>query len=239
MSELPHSNWAHIYDLAYEVRYGAMYRNLTQQTIDVIQQVLGTTGSIIDFGAGTGRTTIPLLERGYQVTAVEPCRPMADELLKKAGSYRVDLHVEKMEDFQPIRTYDMALCIFTVIAYILEPDKLKQSLVTAYESLRSGGVLLLEVPSRCKFISSSYMLGGLSRNVSVQPTIDGKFEYIENISYVNQSGVTESAMDRFTIRCWEPQYVNRILEEVGFVDAGLEVKLCSQVDPDYRLVKKA
>ena len=79
----------------------------------------------------------------------------------------------------------------------------------------------------------------MSRDVIVRPTIDDHFEYIENIRYVKRSGETETASDRFTIRCWELPYVKSILIDVGFVDAGLDVKFHAPLDSDYILVKRA
>ena len=239
MTKQPHASWANIYDKAYELSFGSLYDELTEHTIAAIERVLGPTGSIVDFGAGTGRLTLPLLDRGYQVTAVEPCQEMADVLRQKGHGRSLDLFIAKMADFQPATTYDMALCVFTVIAYILNPDELKQSLMSTYKSLRPGGVLILEVPSRYKFVSQSTKTPEMSRDVIVRPTIDDHFEYIENIRYVNHSGETETASDRFTIRCWELPYVKIILNDVGFVDAGLDVKFYAPLDSDYILVKRA
>jgi len=38
---------------------------------------------IVDFGAGTGRLSIPLSRKGFDVTAVEPCENMLNQLKRK------------------------------------------------------------------------------------------------------------------------------------------------------------
>jgi 2-polyprenyl-3-methyl-5-hydroxy-6-metoxy-1,4-benzoquinol methylase len=43
---------------------------------EVITGLLPPGGSIVDFGAGTGRLAIPLARAGYRVTAVEPSSAM-------------------------------------------------------------------------------------------------------------------------------------------------------------------
>lgn len=96
----PHASWAHIYDRAYELSFGSHYDNLTENTIAAIEQVLGPSGSIVDLGAGTGRLSLPLLDRGYSVTSVEPCQALADELQKKRVGTQLDIRVAKMVDFQ-------------------------------------------------------------------------------------------------------------------------------------------
>ncbi len=55
----PHDPWADVYDLAYEEEFGAFYATLTQGTVEAITGLLPPQGSIVDFGAGTGRLAIP------------------------------------------------------------------------------------------------------------------------------------------------------------------------------------
>jgi precorrin-6B methylase 2 len=79
----PHSSWAEVYDLAYHRSFGEFYNELTIATIRVIKDRIRSSGSIVDFGAGTGRLSIPLADDGFEVTAVEPCREMLDQLKRK------------------------------------------------------------------------------------------------------------------------------------------------------------
>jgi hypothetical protein len=53
-----HDNWGSLYDYVYEQTYGDFYRDLTVETLDQINQIL-SSGTIIDYGAGTGRLSIP------------------------------------------------------------------------------------------------------------------------------------------------------------------------------------
>ena len=70
MTELPHSSWAEVYDLAYERSFGRLYADLSAQTIRVIMDRVPSPAKVVDFGAGTGRLSIPLSESGYDVLAV-------------------------------------------------------------------------------------------------------------------------------------------------------------------------
>lgn len=81
--QIPHASWADVYDLAYEQSFGLFYSELTKATIELITETLHTGGSIVDFGAGTGRLSIPLAEKHYDVTAVDPCQEMLDQLVLK------------------------------------------------------------------------------------------------------------------------------------------------------------
>jgi SAM-dependent methyltransferase len=49
-----------------------------------------TSGSrVLDLAAGTGRVAIPLTALGYRVVALDPARPMLDELAKKSPSLSI------------------------------------------------------------------------------------------------------------------------------------------------------
>lgn len=238
MNQQPHASWAHIYDRAYELSFGSLYDNLTEHTIAVVQQVLGPDGNIVDLGAGTGRLTLPLLDRGYSVTSVEPCQAMADELQKKRVGTPLDIRVAKMVDFHSPVSYDMALCVFTVIAYMLNPDELAQSLTNVYESLRPGGLLLLEVPSRILFQGHSAKSPQMSRTVQVSQKSDVEFEYNENIRQTSDSGYTETSVDIFTIRYWPMEEVKKILTRIGFIIAVEHSVVIERLGSDYVLLRK-
>jgi SAM-dependent methyltransferase len=81
---VPHDSWASVYDRVYEQTFGAFYANLTDTTLAVIASVAPPRGRIVDFGAGTGRLSIPLARAGYAVTAVEQSALMLAVLQAKA-----------------------------------------------------------------------------------------------------------------------------------------------------------
>jgi SAM-dependent methyltransferase len=49
---------------------------------------LGSGSAVLEVGAGTGQATIPMLNLGARVTAVEPSAAMVRELLARAAEYR-------------------------------------------------------------------------------------------------------------------------------------------------------
>jgi ubiquinone/menaquinone biosynthesis C-methylase UbiE len=58
------------------------------ELVDALASLAGSAGSrIADLGAGTGHLTLPLAERGFQLTAVEPARQML-ALLGQSASAR-------------------------------------------------------------------------------------------------------------------------------------------------------
>jgi 2-polyprenyl-3-methyl-5-hydroxy-6-metoxy-1,4-benzoquinol methylase len=72
----PHSSWADVYDLVYEHSFRNFYHELTNVTLSVIEDRVNSNSRIVDFGAGTGRLSIPLSKKGFDVVAVDPCEEM-------------------------------------------------------------------------------------------------------------------------------------------------------------------
>src|SRR6478672_3647643 len=56
--------------------------------IDAIAAAAGGGPRLLDLGAGTGRLSAPLLEKGYDVVAVEPLDEMRAILTQKIGADR-------------------------------------------------------------------------------------------------------------------------------------------------------
>lgn len=67
---------------------------------DIIKYSKNTTGkSAVEIGAGTGKATAPILNAGYEVTAVEIGPNMADFLLKRFSGYKgFNVVVSSFED---------------------------------------------------------------------------------------------------------------------------------------------
>ena len=52
---------------------------------------------------------------------------MVDQMYGKSGGKAVRSYIGKMQDFQTDTPFDMAICVFTVLLYLLDEDSLKSS----------------------------------------------------------------------------------------------------------------
>jgi SAM-dependent methyltransferase len=217
VDSVPHATWDSVYDLAYERSFGAFYAGLTEATIGVISDRINPPSSIIDFGAGTGRFSLPLADMGYRVTAVDACPEMLDELASKAGNTEVKRCLARMEDFTSKETFDAALCVFTVILYMLTQECLDRALRAAHTSLKPGGLFLIDVPSEDLFQSYTKSDEQLSRTVSIEPIGNHLYRDVESSEVHSNQGVGPKRYeDEFTIRHWQSELVMEIAAGVGF-----------------------
>lgn len=218
---IPHATWAHCYDFAYENSHGQLYQRLTQLTVETIRELREPPCSLVDFGAGTGRLAIPLAARGYAVTAVEPCQEMMDVLLSKArrANAQIPSHVERMQDFNGQGQFDIALCVFTTVLYLLDEASLCQGLISLAESLKKNGRLLIDIPSRHAFRSYRRQTPVLDRNVTVNPVGGDVYTYQEEIRCL-MDGDWRECGDTFSIRYWPADAILTILRERGVACEG-------------------
>ena len=217
----PHDSWAAAYEPIYREEFGSSYDNLTKTTLKIIQDASPQSAKVLDFGAGTGRLAIPLSRGGYYVTAVEPSRGMLEQM-KTADPEKDILKIQsRIQDFKGEGNFDFALCAFTVILYILDEESLRQSLRNAYDFLRPGGCLLLDIPTRAVFNSRSKKTARMNRQVRVESLGGDLYQYTEQTQF---DGV--DYQDTFQIRYWPEDYIFGLLGEIGF---NLELDLRNRI----------
>lgn len=70
---------------------------------------LGPGASVLEIGPGTGQATLPMLDRGAAVTAVEPGASLARRLGEKTAGRTIEIVVSKFEDATlPENCFDLA-----------------------------------------------------------------------------------------------------------------------------------
>lgn len=206
----PHATWATVYDIVNEQSFGDAYHQLTVATLEQIGLHISQPARIVDFGAGTGRLSIPLASQGYQVTAVEPCQEMLDQLSGKPGAESVTTITATMQDFHTVEQFDTALCVFTVLLYLLDEDALEKAIHNAATALRSDGHLLIDIPTRAVFQSYQKHTEEVDRTVTITPLGGDLFSYEEHTT-VGPVDDAQLYTDAFRIRYWSIEDVMAVL----------------------------
>ncbi len=213
---LPHDSWAEVCDLAYQEEFGDLYQHITDITLAAIARIAPADARIVDFGAGTGRLAVPLAAAGYRVTAVEPSSAMLDKIRRSTIGAQVSCVPCKMQDFTSDDHFDLALCVFTVVIYLLDEESLNRAFHAAAGSLMPGGHLLIDVPSRMTFSNRRVTRHNFQRTVNLTP-LDGSLYLYEDHIAVERDGQTRPYSDTFRIRCWEVEDVITVAQANGFV----------------------
>jgi 2-polyprenyl-3-methyl-5-hydroxy-6-metoxy-1,4-benzoquinol methylase len=207
----PHDTWAPAYEPIYRETFGPLYDNLTQITLAMIRETSPPPATIIDFGAGTGRLAVPLSQEGYSVTVVESSSGMLNEMKIADPDSAISKHHCLIQDFKEGGDFDLALCVFTVILYLLDEVSLRQGLENVFTSLRPNGRLFLDIPTQAAFRTYRKKTPRMSRHVSVEPIGGELFQYTEQTRFDEVD-----YYDTFQIRYWKEEYILGLLGEIGF-----------------------
>lgn len=245
---LPHEGWARHYDRVLARTFGQSYEDFTAQTLEEIRRRVAPPARIADFGAGTGRLAIPLAREGYRVTAVDPSRAMLAQLARNAARFADDdspeLHIERVatrvEAYDGRREHDLALCVFTVLGYLLDEEALTGAARSMAAAVRPSGLLMIDVPGREVFEGFDIEGEDVIRCVEIEPEDEGAdvFRYRERAA-LRSGDVQEAYEDTFMVRYWPREGVVAALEAQGF---GVEEDLSAAFAPwgaDYLILRRA
>jgi SAM-dependent methyltransferase len=97
----------------------------------------------LDAGCGTGKSFLPLVRRGFEVTACDGSPAMLELAAAKAGA-RVALRCADLRDLGTLGEFDLVTCLDDVANYLTEPDDLTSALRGLARNLRPGGVLVFD-----------------------------------------------------------------------------------------------
>jgi len=215
-STQPHDGWAQYYDAVMEESFGVDLHELTSRSLATIRQALSPPACVVDYGAGTGRLAIPLARLGFDVTAVDPAPAMLSRIVDKAPELPIRRTDATMASFRSEPRFDLALCVFSVVAHILDHAALAASCNAVASVLRPGGELLIDVPHASLFQSCDIETDHLIRCVEVQP-VDGVMYRYQERGVLRRESETWNYEDIHTLRCWSREELTQALTSAGFV----------------------
>lgn len=126
-------------------------------TMKYIEKYLSTDSKIIEIGAGTGRYSLALAKRGYDVTAVELVPHNIDVMKKKVKSHHnIKIYEGNACDLSMFEseTYDIVLLLGPMYHLFTDEDKYK-AMSEAIRVAKTGGVIY---SSYCNNDTSIYKL---------------------------------------------------------------------------------
>ena len=107
----------------------------------------GLTGNrALDVACGTGKSFLPLLRRGYTVTACDLSPAMAARARRRGRGHGVRVEVADMRRLPALCDgADLVTCLDDAVNYLLDPAQLRDALAGMRANLRPGGLLVFDV----------------------------------------------------------------------------------------------
>jgi SAM-dependent methyltransferase len=142
-----------VFGETYANQYDELVRDKDyQRECDLIEQVFkrfgtGEIRTLVDFGCGTGNHSLPLAQRGYQVTGVDLSADMLSVAQRKSEDANVQVTWLEgdVRNVQAGGPFDAALFMFAVLGYQLSNEDMMATLNNARRHVRPGGLLAFDV----------------------------------------------------------------------------------------------
>ncbi len=99
---------------------------------------------LLDVGCGTGKSFMPMLPRGWEVTGCDISAAMLELARAKAGE-AVRLEVADMLELPRFGEFDLVWALDDAVNYLLSPEELERALAGMRANLAPGGLLLFDV----------------------------------------------------------------------------------------------
>lgn len=129
--------------------YDERYRGRSED-VDFYRRLVRRGARVLEYGAGTGRLTEPLLECGAEVTAVDTSATMLDVLRRRCRTFvderRLEVRHADMRTFRSTKRYDVAVCGFHTFCHLYSLADVRAFLGKVKAHLVPGGVFAFDVP---------------------------------------------------------------------------------------------
>jgi SAM-dependent methyltransferase len=126
-------------ELTREHDYGGWTRHLEETALR-----FGVRGrALLDAACGTGKSFLPFLERGYEVTACDISPEMV--ALARAKAPAVEPFVADMRALGELGSFDLITCLDDSVNYLLDDGDLEAAFASFAANLAPDGVLVFDV----------------------------------------------------------------------------------------------
>jgi SAM-dependent methyltransferase len=98
---------------------------------------------LLDVGCGTGKSFLPMLERGWEVTACDISPAMVELARAKVGD-AARLSVADMRELPRFGEFDLVCCLDDAVNYLLDGDELVAALGGMRANLAPSGLLMFD-----------------------------------------------------------------------------------------------
>lgn len=118
------------------------------EAIGLRARSLGLRGHrALDLACGTGKSTAPLIERGYSVLGCDISSGMISEARRKLPAYADCFFVADMRELPALGQFDLVLCVDDALNYLLTDEQLEATFEGVADLLTPEGMFVFDMNS--------------------------------------------------------------------------------------------
>ncbi|MCW3014072.1 MAG: Methyltransferase type 11 [Solirubrobacterales bacterium] len=130
---------------AYDILTADYCHDLWLRRIESLAITCGLTGrDVLDIACGTGKSFLPLLDRGYVVEACDLSAVMVELAQRKAGD-AARVSRADMRDLPRFGAFDLVLCLDDAVNYLLDETELVDTFRGVAANLSGSGLFIFDV----------------------------------------------------------------------------------------------
>lgn len=135
-------------------RYDATSPPLTVESplVTFLRERLKPGSRIVEFGIGTGRVAIPLLQAGFDVTGIEVSPDMQARLAEKPAADQLTVVAGSFAEPHDIEACDAVVCVYNTLYHAHDLRMQQAALRCAAGYLKPGGLVVLENRSAASLV---------------------------------------------------------------------------------------
>jgi len=139
----PYDKFAEVFDKITPDEFYAEYANFI---MEILKEMNYKPKKILDLACGTGRLAKIFIDEGYDIEGLDISEKML-EIAKKRG---LKVYQSNMVDFNLGQKYDLVICTYDSLNYVLQEDSLQKCFNSISKHLNQDGVFIFDMNSDFK-----------------------------------------------------------------------------------------
>lgn len=207
-------------DLMHEVPY----RTWVDYVELLVHKFRGHPRQVLDLACGTGNVGLELARRGYQVTGVDRSEGMLREAVRKAEEAHlpVSFFRQDLTELDLPQQFDLAVCLYDSLNYILEPEGLQRAFHGVYRCLREGGLFVFDLNTELALAMNLFTQRDMAPETKVKYDWHSEYDRETKISrvdmtfFVEEEGGLRTFRETHYERAYSLREVQDYLRQAGF-----------------------
>ncbi|ABS23281.1 MULTISPECIES: class I SAM-dependent methyltransferase [Bacillus cereus group] len=202
------------------------YDKWVEFTEESLQQAGMKETKILDVACGTGNVTLPLVQKGYDMTGVDLSEEMLAVAQQKLGAkgHFIPFYQQDMRELDVPGEFDCVTIFCDSLNYVLQEEGIQETFKRVFQHLRKDGLFLFDVHSLYKvhhiFQNETYTVNGeeiaLIWNCFPGEVPDSVEHELSFFVQDPEEGVYHRFDEYHIQRAYPVELITKWLEEAGF-----------------------